>query len=93
MNSIEIIKRRRSCRKFIDKAIPKEILEDLLECAVSAPSGFNSQNFRFLLVSDKGEIQKLGAIKRPPALTKSASAWIMVFCDNKAHSGFSSFGC
>jgi len=88
MNILDLIKRRRSSRKFINDPITKDILHSLIDCGIHAPSGYNSQNYRFLLIDSKEEIKKLGAIKRPTKLTANASAWIVVFCDTKAHQGF-----
>jgi len=83
-----IVYKRRSCRKFTEKPISKEILNDIVTAGIQAPSSSNSQNYRFLLIDDKQEIEKLGSIKNPHGITKKGAAWIVVFSDNKAHSGF-----
>lgn len=41
MDTIEVIKKRRSIRKFQDKMVPKETIEKLLDLATKAPSGKN----------------------------------------------------
>jgi len=43
LETIRVIKSRRSVRKYLDKEIPKEILEDIVDCARLAPSGYNKQ--------------------------------------------------
>ncbi len=53
MNLSEIIKERRSIRKYQDKDIPQELLNELLEDALWAPSGTNRQNWDIYVV--KGE--------------------------------------
>lgn len=53
MNLSEIIRERRSIRKYQDKDIPQEVLNELLEDALWAPSGTNRQNWDIYVV--KGE--------------------------------------
>ena len=53
MNLSEIIKQRRSIRKYQDRDIPQEVLNGLLEEALWAPSGTNRQNWDIYVV--KGE--------------------------------------
>ena len=53
MNLSEIIRERRSIRKYLDKDIPREVLNELLEDALWAPSGTNRQNWDVYVV--KGE--------------------------------------
>ena len=50
MNLSEIIKERRSIRKYLDKDIPQEVLQELLETALWAPSGTNRQNWDIYVV-------------------------------------------
>ena len=49
----DIIKTRRSIRSFIDKEVPDEILDKILQTAIWAPSGKNYQNWHFYVL--KGE--------------------------------------
>lgn len=44
--------RRRTVRQFSDRPIPREIIEDCLRSAGSAPSGANLQPWQFVVVSD-----------------------------------------
>lgn len=52
MDIIKSIEDRRSIRKFQDKAIPKEIIEKILELATKAPSGKNRQPWRFVVIQN-----------------------------------------
>lgn len=49
----EIIKSRRSIRKYQDKTVPRELIEQCLEAARLAPSACNSQPCRFVILDDK----------------------------------------
>jgi len=53
---------QRSIRRLKPDPIPMEDLRLILEAAVKAPNGGNSQPARFLLVTDRDLIQKFGAI-------------------------------
>ena len=69
----ELVRTRRSIRKFQDKPVPEEILLKALELATWAPNGGNQQAWRFLIVSNKELIQKMGdAVK---AKTELLSSW------------------
>ncbi len=50
---LDIIKRRRSVRKFDSAKIPDEHMEQILEAARWAPSGANAQPWRFVVVTQK----------------------------------------
>ena len=49
---VEDIERRRTIRNFSEKPVPKEIIENCLKAASSAPSGANRQPWHFSIVSD-----------------------------------------
>jgi iodotyrosine deiodinase len=53
----EEMKRRRSIRDFSDKPVPKEIIENCIKAAGTAPSGANLQPWHFVVVSSP-EIKK-----------------------------------
>ena len=59
MNVIDAIKKRRSIRKFLDKPVSPEMIKDLLEAARLAPSAYNSQPWKFFVVSQKKKIEEL----------------------------------
>ena len=46
------IRRRRTVRDFSDKPVSREIIEDCLRAAGTAPSGANMQPWNFVVVSD-----------------------------------------
>lgn len=54
------ILRRKSVRTFTDKAISQDVLKRLVAAGVAAPSGSNWQNQRFLVITDPGEIIRIG---------------------------------
>jgi iodotyrosine deiodinase len=46
------LRRRRTVRHFSDRPVPREIIEDCLRTANSAPSGANMQPWHFVVVTD-----------------------------------------
>jgi len=46
------MRRRRSLRDFSDRPVPREIIEDCLRAAGTAPNGANMQPWHFVVVSD-----------------------------------------
>ncbi|MEC9489100.1 MAG: nitroreductase family protein, partial [Halanaerobium sp.] len=53
MEFMDVIKKRRSARSFLDKQVPEDILRKILEAGRLAPSGGNAQNTFFGIVRDK----------------------------------------
>ena len=50
---------RRSIRKFIDQPIPEDILKDIVEAALHAPSGMGKQTWQFTMITNKDVISRL----------------------------------
>ena len=46
------VQRRRTVRHFSDRPVPREIIEDCLRAAATAPSGAHMQPWHFLIVTD-----------------------------------------
>lgn len=46
------IRRRHTVRDFSDRPVPREIIEDCIRAAATAPSGANHQPWHFALISD-----------------------------------------
>jgi nitroreductase len=59
MNVKEIINLRKSIRKYKDKKISEEIINELLDAARKAPSAKNIQSHKYFIVKDKEIKDKL----------------------------------
>jgi iodotyrosine deiodinase len=46
------VRRRRTVREFSDRPVPRDVVEDCLRAAGTAPSGANMQPWHFVVVSD-----------------------------------------
>ena len=53
MDAIEAIHTRRSVRRFEDREVGAEQIEQLLAAAMMAPSARNGQPWRFIVVDDR----------------------------------------
>lgn len=49
---LEVMSHRRSVRAFSDRPVPREVIENLIAVAGTAPSGANKQPWRFVAVDD-----------------------------------------
>ncbi len=80
MRVFEIIKGRRSIRKFEKRLIEKNILRKLVEAGVWAPTGGNAQTWVFIIITDSNRIRKIKAVS--PGILGIPSALIVV-CQDK----------
>jgi len=53
MQPIELLKTRRSIRAYTPQAVPREIIEDIIDCGRLAPTARNEQPWEFVVVTDK----------------------------------------
>jgi len=66
MDALEAIRRRRSVRQYTGAPIPKEDLETIVDAGRLAATGSNKQPWDFIVVTERGMIDKL----------KVASSWM-----------------
>ena len=60
MNVIDAIKGRASKRKFLEKKVPQETIEKILEAAAMTPSGANMQPWTVYSVSNTELLTTIG---------------------------------
>lgn len=58
---------RRSIRKYQDRKVEKEVIEQLMKTAVVSPSGRNRRPYEFVVVDDKEIIKRLAHSKESGA--------------------------
>ena len=65
----ELLATTRAVRKRLDlqRAVPREVIDECLELAVQAPTGSNSQGWRWLVVDDAGKREALAELYRKGA--------------------------
>jgi nitroreductase/NAD-dependent dihydropyrimidine dehydrogenase PreA subunit len=57
---VDLLRSRRSCRRYLERPVPGPVLEDLLRAAVTAPSGTNSQAWTFTVLATRAAVLTLG---------------------------------
>ena len=72
MNTLEAISERRSIRKYQDKPLPDEVVRQILEAAVLAPSGKNSQPWRFYVVREDKRAEMVRVMREGMAHAQEA---------------------
>ena len=84
MDVSHAIERRYSCRRYDDKPIEKGKLRTVLEAARQAPSAKNLQDWRFVVVTDKGTRDRLAVAANNQTFIADAGA-IIVACTVSDH--------
>ena len=55
----EALLKRRSCRKYLDKKVEEELIEELMVAAMSGPSACNKKPWKFYVVTDEEKLEQL----------------------------------
>lgn len=79
--TIKVLKERRSVREYLSKPIPKEVLEDIIDCGRLAPSARNLQPWLFVVVTEEEGKKKLGSLATYGKFITDAAACVAVFCE------------
>ncbi len=82
MDILDIIKSRRSIRKFEAREVPEVLLERVLEAGRWAPSGLNNQPWRFALVRDRSVKDEVSKLTNYSRIVKDADILVAVFMDS-----------
>ncbi|RJX29889.1 MAG: 4Fe-4S dicluster domain-containing protein [Desulfarculus sp.] len=56
---VRLMASRRSCRNYQPRALPRELLADLVKIAVTAPSGSNRQAWSFTVLAEREQVLEL----------------------------------
>lgn len=78
---LSIIKSRRSIRKFKDTPIKKEDLKELIEAGIHAPTGANTQCYRFVITTYQNDINYMS--RNRTRFFRTCKAIIYCFADWK----------
>lgn len=78
---LDLLKKRSSVRSFMDKEIPKDIIELILETGRLSPSGANEQAWKFGVITDRELIAKASECAYNQVWIKGAPL-LIVLCTN-----------
>lgn len=81
---------RRSIRKYTDKVISEELIEQILKAGMAAPSANNEQPWHFIVINDKKILNEIPNIHPSSLMLKEASHGIVVCGDPslQKHEGY-----
>lgn len=84
MELLQIMKNRRSIRKYTGEKIPAEKLNLILQAGLLAPSSKNIRPVEFIVIDDKDTLKKLSKSKQAGAgMLSDASCAIIVIGDTR----------
>ena len=81
MDTMEAIRTRRSIRKFTARPVERELVMELIEAAMYAPSAGNEQPWQFLVINDRAILDEVPHINPNAAMAREASVAILVCGD------------
>ena len=81
MDALEVILTRHSTRTFVKAKLEPEILETLLNAAMSAPSAANSQPWQFVVLDDHAIMDEIPKFHPYAAMIVDAAVAILVCGD------------
>ena len=86
MDLMEAIKTRRAIRKYRPDPVPQEFIDQILEAARLAPSGVNSQPWKFKVVTDPELKEKVFQCTKSQFHVRQAPVVIIVCGDTMSYS-------
>ena len=81
---LELIKKRRSIRRYLPDPIPDEHINKILEAALYAPSGKNRQPWRFFVIKDVKTIRSIARTTAYGKFACTAPIMVLVFAKTDA---------
>lgn len=83
MDIFEIIRTRRSVRKYKNEPPSEEMIKKCIEAALYAPSARNSQPWSFVIIKDKETIQRLSKVQSYTKFLEGAPYVVVALADEK----------
>ena len=81
-NFIELLKKRRSCRRFTGEPVEQEAVANIMRAALMSPSGHRINPWEFILVEERETLKTLSVSKAAGAqLIEGAAMAVVVVAD------------
>ncbi len=80
METLDALRRRASVREYLDRPVPKDLLEKLVDAGRRAPSARAVEPWEFLVVTERATLERLSGMVSTGVFLKQAAACILVFC-------------
>lgn len=82
MEAMDAILSRRSIRKYTKQPVPDEVIKELLEAGMSAPSAGNQQPWHFIVIDDRQILDEIPNYQPYSRMLKEAPVAILVCKDD-----------
>ena len=82
MDAIEALKTRRSVRAYKREAVPREVIEDLVDCGRLAATAINIQPWEFVVVTNPEMLRKIAQTTDHGRFIVDAPACVVVLCQD-----------
>ncbi|MCJ2165455.1 MULTISPECIES: nitroreductase family protein [unclassified Pseudodesulfovibrio] len=81
MEILEALRTRRSIRKYEDRIIPDDMVREILEGAMMAPSAGNAQPWQFVVINDRARLDGMADLHPHIKMVTQAPLGILVCGD------------
>jgi nitroreductase len=80
LDALEALKGRRSIRVYEERAVPRQLIEEIIDAARLAPSANNIQPWEFIVVTDKAGRKAIADLTDYGKFIAQSGACVVVFC-------------
>ncbi len=80
MDAIEVLRTRRSVRAYTGKPVPREIVEDVVDCGRLAATAVNVQPWEFVVVTDPELLRRIAKTTDHGKFIADAPVCVVVLC-------------
>ena len=80
---LNMVEKRRSIRKYLDQPVAEEKLRQILESGRLAPSGSNTQPWRFIVVTSPEKRRQLAEVSHQQQWMTTAPVFIVCVADSR----------
>jgi nitroreductase len=82
MDAIEVLKTRRSVRAYTDAPVPREIIEDVIDCGRLAATAVNIQPWEFIVVTGRELLRSIAETTDHGKFISHAPVCVVVLCED-----------
>jgi nitroreductase len=82
MDAIEALRTRRSVRAYQGRTVPREIIEEIVDCGRLAPSANNAQPWEFVAVTDAAALRRIARVTDYGSFIAQAQVCVVVLSRN-----------
>ncbi len=83
MDFDEVVRKRRSIRRYKDKEVPQEMIDNIMKSAFYSPSASNKRPWHFVVVEDEEKKKALAETHKYAGMAATAPVVIVVCADEE----------